>query len=72
MKIFLDSVGCRLNQAEIEEMAANFRSAGHVIVPTAVDADIAIINTCTVTSRAASDSRKKLVRQKDLVRLRSF
>ena len=59
MKIFLDSVGCRLNQAEIEEMAAKFRAAGHQIVAQADGADLAVINTCTVTSRAASDSRQK-------------
>jgi threonylcarbamoyladenosine tRNA methylthiotransferase MtaB len=59
MKIFLDTVGCRLNQSEIENMACQFRAAGHVIVPKAEDADLAVINTCTVTSRAASDSRQK-------------
>jgi threonylcarbamoyladenosine tRNA methylthiotransferase MtaB len=29
MKIFLDTVGCRLNQSELESMARQFRSAGH-------------------------------------------
>jgi len=60
MKIFLDTVGCRLNQAEIESMARQFRAAGHEIVATADDADLAVINTCTVTSAAASDSRGKV------------
>jgi len=62
MKIFLDSIGCRLNQAEIETLARQFRSAGHSIVPNAAEADLAVINTCTVTSAAASDSRGKLRR----------
>jgi len=57
MRIFLDTVGCRLNQAEIESLARQFRSAGHEIVASAAQADLAIINTCTVTSEAASDSR---------------
>jgi threonylcarbamoyladenosine tRNA methylthiotransferase MtaB len=60
MKVFLDMVGCRLNQAEIERMAGQFRSQGHAIVPEAGEADLVIVNTCTVTSQAASDSRQKI------------
>ena len=57
MKIFLDTIGCRLNQAEIESLARQFRLAGHEIVATSAEADLAVINTCTVTGAAASDSR---------------
>jgi threonylcarbamoyladenosine tRNA methylthiotransferase MtaB len=57
MRIFLDTIGCRLNQAEIESLARQFRTAGHEIVPTAAEADLAVVNTCTVTGAAASDSR---------------
>ena len=60
MKIFLDSVGCRLNQSEIEKLAGQFASAGHLIVDDAGQADIVIINTCAVTSAASSDSRQKI------------
>jgi threonylcarbamoyladenosine tRNA methylthiotransferase MtaB len=60
MKIYFDSVGCRLNQAEIEKMAIDFRAAGHEIVETADNADLVIINTCAVTAAAASDSRQKI------------
>jgi threonylcarbamoyladenosine tRNA methylthiotransferase MtaB len=62
MKIFLDTIGCRLNQAEIESLARQFREAGHEIVASAADADLAVINTCTVTSNAASDSRAAIRR----------
>lgn len=60
MKIFLDSVGCRLNQSEIEKLAGQFVSAGHEIIEDAGQADIVIINTCAVTSAASSDSRQKI------------
>ena len=60
MKVFLDTVGCRLNQSEIEAMARQFRAAGHEIVAGAGDADLVVVNTCTVTSQAASDSRQKV------------
>jgi threonylcarbamoyladenosine tRNA methylthiotransferase MtaB len=62
MKIFLDTIGCRLNQAEIEILARQFRAAGHEIVGTATEADLALVNTCTVTSQAASDSRAAIRR----------
>lgn len=60
MKIYLDTVGCRLNQAEIENMARQFRVAGHEIVPSANMADMAVVNTCAVTNDAASVSRGKI------------
>ena len=60
MKIFLDTIGCRLNQAEIESMALQFRAAGHEIAASAEGADLAVINTCAVTTDAAADSRRKI------------
>lgn len=60
MKIYLDTVGCRLNQAEIETYARQFRLAGHELVSAPEEADLAVINTCTVTVQADADSRQKL------------
>ncbi|MGA7192018.1 MAG: MiaB/RimO family radical SAM methylthiotransferase [Anaerolineales bacterium] len=60
MKIYLDTIGCRLNQSEIETMARQFRAAGHEVVASAQDADMAVVNTCAVTAEAASDSRGKI------------
>lgn len=60
MKIYLDSIGCRLNQAEIEKYAGQFHAAGHQIVASPGEADLTVINTCAVTSEAASDSRQKI------------
>jgi len=60
VKIFLDMVGCRLNQAEIEQYAQQFRAAGHILVGKVQEADLAVINTCTVTAAAESDSRQKI------------
>ena len=60
MKIYLDTIGCRLNQAEIETMARQFRVAGHEIVAAAELADMAVVNTCAVTNDAVSVSRSKI------------
>ena len=60
MKIYLDTIGCRLNQSEIETMARQFRMAGHEIVPAPGLAEMAVVNTCAVTNDAASVSRSKI------------
>ena len=59
MKVFFDTVGCRLNQAEIESMAGQFRAAGYEIIDSPEGADLVVVNTCAVTAEAASDSRQK-------------
>ena len=60
MKFFFDTVGCRLNQAEIELMAGQLRQEGHQILGSLKDADVVVINSCAVTAAAASDSRQKV------------
>ena len=57
MKVYLHSIGCRLNHSEIETMGRQLLAAGHEIVPTADHADKVIINTCAVTAEAARDAR---------------
>ncbi|NPA31587.1 MAG: MiaB/RimO family radical SAM methylthiotransferase [Chloroflexi bacterium] len=59
MRIYLDTLGCRLNQAEIERLARYFRAAGHEIVAAPEDADLAVLNTCAVTQKAVADSRQR-------------
>ncbi len=60
MNVYLDTIGCRLNQSEIESYASQFRAAGHNIVASPDLADLVVINTCTVTTQAAADSRQKI------------
>jgi threonylcarbamoyladenosine tRNA methylthiotransferase MtaB len=66
MKVYLDTIGCRLNQSEIETFARQFRAAGHTLVSKAGEADLVVINTCAVTAAAASDSRQKIRQAKRL------
>ncbi|MEE8137413.1 MAG: tRNA (N(6)-L-threonylcarbamoyladenosine(37)-C(2))-methylthiotransferase MtaB [Thermoanaerobaculia bacterium] len=58
MRVFFSNLGCKLNQAELECLAREFRAAGHRIAPSLAEADLHVVNTCTVTHRAARDSRK--------------
>jgi threonylcarbamoyladenosine tRNA methylthiotransferase MtaB len=58
MKVFLNSIGCRLNHSEIETLARQLLANGHEIVPSAADADHVVINTCAVTAQASADARR--------------
>jgi threonylcarbamoyladenosine tRNA methylthiotransferase MtaB len=60
MKVYLDTIGCRLNQSEIETYAGQFRAAGHTLVAEPGEADLVVVNTCAVTAAAESDSRQKI------------
>ena len=56
MKIHVKTLGCRLNQAESERIARGFALVGHEIVGEAAAADLLVLNSCTVTARAARES----------------
>lgn len=58
MRVFLSNLGCKLNQAEIDAMARRFQSCGDEIVGSLAEADLHVVNSCTVTHAAARDSRK--------------
>jgi threonylcarbamoyladenosine tRNA methylthiotransferase MtaB len=59
-RVALDSLGCKLNQAEIESIARQLAEAGYRLVGPADKADIYILNTCTVTHIADRKSRHRL------------
>ncbi len=64
MRIAFTNLGCKLNQAEIDDMARQFAVAGHEIVGSVTEAEIHVVNSCTVTHVAARDSRKTARRGK--------
>ena len=61
-KIALDTVGCKLNQAETQHLAQQFVQAGYKVVSASDGADVYILNTCTVTHVADSKCRRLLRR----------
>ncbi len=60
MRVALDSLGCKLNQAETELLAKQLAEAGYYLVSPTDEADVYILNTCTVTHIADSKSRHRL------------
>ncbi len=62
MKVHLSSLGCRLNEAELEQWAGEFARAGDSIEREAADADVLVLNTCAVTREAVRKSRQRIQR----------
>lgn len=58
--VYLSSLGCRLNEAELLSWQRGFQQAGHRVVPRAHDADVVVLNTCAVTQEAVRKSRRQL------------
>lgn len=62
MRIYVGSLGCKLNQSEMDALAGRFAAGGHQVVATPAEADLCVLNTCAVTHVAAQKSRQALRR----------
>ncbi len=70
-RVLLKSLGCRLNEAELEAWAEGFRQRGFLIADNNGPVDLVVINTCAVTQEAARKSRQLMRRcQRDHPRAR--
>lgn len=58
MQIHLKTLGCRLNEAEIESWAEGFQENGHSVTQNSDEADVLVVNTCAVTQEAVKKSRQ--------------
>ncbi|MBA7665964.1 Threonylcarbamoyladenosine tRNA methylthiotransferase MtaB [subsurface metagenome] len=59
-RVALDTLGCKLNQAESELLAKQLAEAGYQLVSRTDGADVYILNTCTVTHIADRKARHLL------------
>ena len=58
--VAIQTHGCKLNQADSNILARQFLEAGYRIVERASEADIFVLNTCTVTATADAKARHAL------------
>ncbi len=57
MKIFFKTYGCTLNKADTEKMKVISEKAGHAVVENEDEADVVVVNTCTVKGATESKIR---------------
>ena len=62
MRVALTSLGCRLNEAELEHWATGFQASGYRLTNSVDDADLVVVNTCAVTGEAVKKSRQLIRR----------
>ncbi|MES9859690.1 MAG: tRNA (N(6)-L-threonylcarbamoyladenosine(37)-C(2))-methylthiotransferase MtaB [Candidatus Thiodiazotropha sp. LLP2] len=62
MRVHLKTLGCRLNEAELETWSREFQSRGHHMTSQAEEAELLVVNTCAVTQEAVRKSRKLMSR----------
>ena len=56
MKAYFESFGCKVNQYETESIKADFSANGYEITQNPQEADVIVINSCTVTASGDSKS----------------
>jgi len=57
VKVYFHTFGCKVNQYDTELVRQAFADQGAVVVAAAADADLAVINSCTVTGQSEAKLR---------------
>jgi len=60
LSVFIETHGCKLNQADAMKLANEFQDSGFTVSDTSTKADVYILNTCTVTHVADSKARHSI------------
>ena len=60
IRVALDTLGCKLNQADTEAMARRLAEAGFCLVSPDEQYDVYVLNSCTVTAVADTKARRLL------------
>ena len=60
--VAINTHGCKLNQADSQQLARQFQEAGFVLIQSSAQADVVVLNSCTVTANADSKARSYLRR----------
>ncbi|NIP58216.1 MAG: MiaB/RimO family radical SAM methylthiotransferase, partial [Gemmatimonadetes bacterium] len=58
MRVYFHTFGCKANQYDTEPMRQELEARGAATTPSWDDADVCVVNTCTVTSRADAEARR--------------
>lgn len=61
-KVAIHTHGCKLNQADSQILIRQFQEAGFTMVKSAAQADVVVLNSCTVTANSDSKARQYLRR----------
>jgi len=63
VNVYFHTFGCKANQYDTERVRQAFADAGATVVREPTDADLAVVNSCTVTEESESKLRRYVRRQ---------
>jgi threonylcarbamoyladenosine tRNA methylthiotransferase MtaB len=66
LRVALTALGCKVNYAEMAELAGTLAAAGCDVVPETDQADVRVLNSCTVTLQADATTRQRVRRLRQL------
>ena len=58
-RVHIETYGCSFNQSDSEVMAGVLRESGFVVVADPAEADVIVLNTCTVKDRTYRNFEKR-------------
>ena len=58
MNVYFYTLGCKVNQYESQEMGELFEKSGYTIIYNIESADVAVVNSCTVTAESVRKTRQ--------------
>ncbi|HOW90498.1 MAG TPA: hypothetical protein PL037_09450, partial [Elusimicrobiales bacterium] len=56
MKVYFKTIGCRVNQIESQSLAEKFAALGCEAASSPEEADVVVVNSCSVTEYADRDT----------------
>jgi threonylcarbamoyladenosine tRNA methylthiotransferase MtaB len=65
-RVAIATLGCKTNQFESAAMAEQLEKSGYAVVPFSEQADIYLVNSCTVTARTDAETRRLIRRARRL------
>jgi threonylcarbamoyladenosine tRNA methylthiotransferase MtaB len=66
LRVALTVLGCKVNFAEMADLAGKLAAGGCDVVPETEQADVRVLNSCTVTTQADSTTRQRIRRLRRL------
>jgi threonylcarbamoyladenosine tRNA methylthiotransferase MtaB len=60
MRIAFTTLGCKINQFETDALQQDLLQRGNTVVPFNEEADVYVINTCSVTAKSDTESRQMI------------
>ncbi len=66
LRVALSVLGCKVNFAEMADLAGRLAAGGCEVVPESETADVRVLNSCTVTAQADATTRQRIRRLRRL------